>query len=326
MPLKVLYVGGTGQISFDCVHRSVAAGHETSVFNRGNSGADLPEGARRIIGDINKSSYDVLGHESFDVLCQFRAFTPDDVQRDIDLFAGKVGQYVFISSASAYQKPPRAFVVTEDVPLENPFNEYSRLKTESEALLTAQSRLPYTIVRPSHTFRTRLPSALGEGFLAPRRMLQGKPIVAPGDGSSFWTITRAEDFATPFVNLLGNDRALAEAFHITADRAFTWDQIYRGIGLAVGADPTLVHVPSDTLVRYNPDWLGALTGDKANSMIFDNSKVKSVAGDFACHADLEGMFDLPLQGFQAGATRTDAERDLDALLDRIAADQQAIAG
>ena len=325
MALKVLYIGGTGQISFDCVHQSIAAGHDTCVFNRGNTGAGLPDAAERLTGDVDDPAvYRRLADRGFDVVCQFRAFTPADIERDVALFGGRVGQYVFISSASAYEKPPRHQVVTEDVPLVNPFWEYSRLKAAGEAVLTAQSRLPYTIVRPSHTFRTRLPTAFSELNLAPMRMAAGKPIVVPGDGTSLWTITRSEDFAPPFVRLLGNDGAVGEAFHLTGDHAFTWDQIYRAIGRAVGSTPTLVHVPTDTAVRYNPDWRGPLTGDKTNSMLFDNAKIKAVVGDFACASQLDELMRRPLVGFRADTRPDPEQRRLDALFDRIATDQQAV--
>ena len=325
MALKVLYIGGTGEISFDCIHRSVAAGHETTVFNRGNTGTGLPDATRRLVGDVDDpAAYGALAEAGFDVVCQFRAFTPAEIERDIALFAGKVAQYVFISSASAYEKPPRAQVVTETVPLDNPFWEYSRLKAAGEAVLTAQARLPYTIVRPSQTFRTELPTAFSELDLAPRRMLAGKPTVVPGDGSSLWTITRAEDFAPPFVGLLGNDGAIGEAFHLTGDRAFSWDRIYRAIGHAVGAAPDLVHVATDTLVRYNPDWLGPLTGDCTNSMLFDNAKIKSVVGDFDCASELEEVIRRPLVSFRADAPADPEQRRLDGLFDRIAADQLSL--
>ena len=177
-------------------------------------------------------------------------FDVDALERDLRFFAGHCRQYVFISSASAYHKPVEAFPITEDVPLRNPFWEYSRKKAACEARLTGQSDLPYTIVRPSHTSRDKLTTAMGEGDLAARRMLAGKPVVVPGDGTSLWTITHSRDFAPPFVKLLGNDRALGEAFHLTSDHAYPFDMIYAEIGRALGAEAELVHVPSETLIRY----------------------------------------------------------------------------
>ena len=323
--LKVLYIGGTGQISFDCVHQSIAAGHDTCVFNRGNTSAGLPDAAALLIGDVDDpAAYGRLVDHGFNVVCQFRAFTPADVVRDVALFGGRVGQYVFISSASAYEKPPRHHVVTEDVPLVNPFWEYSRLKAAGEATLTAQSRLPTTIIRPSHTFRTRLPTAFSELDLAPMRMAAGKPIVVPGDGTSLWTITRSEDFAPPFVRLLGNDRAVGEAFHLTAECAFTWDQIYRGHRPRRRRHARVGPRPDRHGRALQPGWRGPLIGDKANSMLFDNAKIKAVVGDFACPTDLDTVLATPLAVFKPDAPLDDEQRRLDTLFDRIAADQQAV--
>jgi len=285
--MKVLFVGGTGQISFDCVHESVRAGHEVWVFNRGNSNAGLPEATSFVTGDFDDDAvYGRVADMDFDVICQFRVFTPAQLQRDLALFTGRLAQYIFISSASAYKKPVPHYVITEDVPLENPFAAYSRNKAACEAVLRNQQGLPYTIVRPSHTTRTKFTTAMGEGDIAASRMLRGKPVVVPGDGSNLWTITRSQDFAPPFVKLFGNAGALDDAFHLTSDNAYDWNHIYGAIGAAVGAEPDLVHVPTDTLVKYHPAWEGALLGDKAYSVLFDNTKIKAVVGDFACPASL----------------------------------------
>ena len=326
MALDVLLVGGTGQISLTAVREAVAAGHRVSVFNRGKSGAALPEGVASIVGDMgDAASYARLREARFDVVCQFMVFRPEQMEADIAMFAGHVGQYVFISTASAYQKPARRYLITEDVPLENPFWEYSRLKTACERLLRGQSRLPFTIVRPSHTVRTRLTTALGEGDLAAHGMLRGAPVIVPGDGTSLWTLTRARDFAVPFVRLFGNGRALGEDFHITGDRAFTWNQIVTALADALGADPKIVHVPTDTLVRYNPAWEGPLLGDKTWSALFDNSKVKSVAGPFSYSEDLGEILAEPVALFKERFAATGPQAsDLDPLFDRIAAEQSAL--
>lgn len=324
--MKILYIGGTGQISFDCVHESVRQGHETWVFNRGNSNAGLPDATRYITGDFNNDAdYRKIVEEGFDAICQFRLFTAEQMQRDLDLFAGQVDQYVFISSASAYEKPVRVWPITEQVPLVNPYWEYSRDKIECEDLLTAQSKLPYTIVRPSHTSRDRLITPTGEGDLMALRLLAGRPVVLPGDGTSLWTVTAARDFAPPFVKLLGNDAALGEAFHLTSDRAFAWNAICEAMAEALGVAADIVHVPTQTLVKYKPEWQGPLWGDKAHSAVFDNSKIKSVVGDFSIDRDL-ASFTAPLvEAFkqrQAAGITVDAE--LDALFDRIVADQRAV--
>ena len=320
--MRVLYIGGTGEISFDCIHESVRLGHEVSVFNRGHHNAGLPDACRRIAGDVtDDAAYGRLAALNFDVICQFRLFTPAALERDLRLFTGHCGQYVFISSASAYRKPVRGLPLTEATPLDNPYWAYSRAKAEMEELLRAQSRLPYTIVRPSHTYRTRMPTPLPERIEV-SRILRGKPVVLHGDGESLWTVTHAEDFARPFARLLGEKRALGEAFHITGDRAWPWNEIFEAIAAALGMKLKLVHVASETLVRYRPEWEGPLLGDKSPSATFDNRKVKGVAGDFDCPID-------PWRGMKMVAQRYPPDADdfdpaLDALLDRIAAEQEAL--
>ena len=295
--MRVLYIGGTGEISFDCIHESVRRGHEVTVYNRGHHNAGLPKQCRFVAGDVeDDAAYGRLAAQGFDVVCQFRLFTPAALERDIRLFSGHTGQYVFISSASAYRKPVRGLPITEATPLENPWWEYSRAKAEMEALLQRQSRLPYTIVRPSHTYRLKMPTPM-PGNIEVSRMLRGKPVVLHGDGEALWTITHAEDFARPFARLLGNPRAL-------------------------GVELQLFHVASDTLVRYHPEWAGPLLGDKSPSVTFDNRKVKAVAGDFECPID-------PWRGMKLVAERyppspDDFDPALDALLDRIAAEQGAL--
>ena len=214
--MRVLYIGGSGEISFDCIHETVRLGHEVTVFNRGHHNAGLPSDCRLVTGDItDDAAYAALAKEHVDVICQFRLFAPQEMERDIACFSGNCGQYVFISSASAYQKPVRNLPITEATPLHNPFWAYSRAKAEMESLLRHQRALPYTIVRPSHTYRTKMPTALG-GEVS--RLLRGLPVVVHGDGESLWTITHASEFARPFARLLGNARAIGEAFHITHDR------------------------------------------------------------------------------------------------------------
>lgn len=320
--MRILYVGGSGEISFDCIHETVRLGHEVTVFNRGHNNAGLPPECRFITGDVeDDAAYAKLAAENFDVVCQFRLFTPAAIARDIGLFTGQCGQYVFISSASAYRKPVRHLPITEATPLENPYWGYSRAKAEMERMLQTQDRLPYTIVRPSHTYRTRLPTPLG-GEVS--RLLRGKPIVVHGDGESLWTITHAEDFARPFALLLGNAHALGEAFHITNDRSWSWNEIFDAIASALGVSGhRLVHVASDTLVRYNAEWEGPLLGDKTPSVAFDNSKVKRLVGDFSCPIDpWEGMRRVA-KTHPPAADNYDEARD--ALFDRIIAEQDALA-
>ncbi len=319
--MRVLYIGGSGEISWDCIHESVRLGHEVTVFNRGQHNAGLPSACRFLTGDVHDDAvYGQLANEQFDVVCQFRLFTPEEMARDIVLFAERCGQYVFISSASAYRKPGRGLPITEQMPLDNPFWAYSRAKATMERMLQEQVRLPFTIVRPSHTYRTRMPTPLG-GEVS--RLMRGLPVVIHGDGESLWTVTHASDFARPFARLLGNPRALGEAFHITNDRSWSWNEIFEAIASALGVSrPTWVHVASDTLVRYEPEWLGPLHGDKAASVLFDNNKVKSVAGDFDCPIDPHRGMWLVNRDYPP---RAEPNERLDALYERIIADQLPIA-
>jgi len=321
--MRVLYVGGTGEISFDCIHESVRLGHEVTVFNRGHHNAGLPAACRCIAGDVNDdAAYGRLAAMDFDVACQFRLFSPDALRRDLKVFAGHCGQYVFISSASAYRRPVRGLPITEATPLVNPYWAYSRAKAEMEALLQGQNTLPYTIVRPSHTYRAEMPTPMG-GNLEVSRFLRGKPVVLHGDGESLWTLTHAEDFARPFARLLGERRALGEAFHITGDRAWSWNEIFEAIAAALGVPAfRLVHVASETLVRYRPEWEGPLLGDKAASVTFDNRKVKAVVGAFDCPIDPWRGMRLVAERYPPSAGAFDPA--LDALLDRIVADQDKL--
>jgi nucleoside-diphosphate-sugar epimerase len=324
--MRVLFLGGTGEISTACVARAAEVGHEVAVFNRGQRQEALPGSVRRIVGDLaDAAATAALGREHFDVVCQFLAYDLDQVRRDAEVFGGCCGQYVFISTASAYQKPPTRVVLTEAVPLANPFWPYSQKKADMEAWLLrqhAEGRLPVTIVRPSHTHRTRFPGGMAGGDDWAWRMLQGKPILVHGDGTSLWTITHSEDFAVPFVGLFGQERALGEAFHITRHlESYPWDAIYRAMGATLGVEPRLVHVPTDTLVRYCPDWAGPLLGDKTWSVMFDNRKVMGVAGQFTCRVSLEEGLRRAAEHYRprAAAYRPDPARH--ALLDRIAEEQ-----
>jgi len=321
MVMRVLFIGGTGEISFDCVHESVRLGHDVTVFNRGHNNAGLPPECHLIAGDVeDDAAFGRLAALDFDVVCQFRLFEPQAMVRDIGMFAGHTGQYVFISSASAYRKPIRGLPITESTPLENPYWAYARAKAEMEGLLRSQTVLPYTIIRPSHTYRTKMPSPLAG---AVSRMLRGKPVVVPGDGESLWTITHAQDFARPFVRLFGEPRVLGEAFHITNDRQWPWNEILEATAAAIGVgNLELVHVASDTLIQYQPEWEGPLLGDKSASVIFDNSKIKAAVGAFDCPID-------PWVGMRIVAERYPPKADgydvaLDLLYDHIIAEQRVL--
>jgi len=327
MTLSILFIGGTGQISLPCVHEAVAAGHTVTVMNRGQTDVALPAGVETIVGEVGeKSGYANLGDKRFDVVCQFRAYTADQMQQDIDTFAGRTGQYVFISSASAYQKPARHYIITERTPLENPYWEYSRNKAICERMLRDQDKLPWTIVRPSHTVRTGMPIQIGNPDAALRRMIAGKPVVVAGDGLSLWTLTRCADLAVPFVRLLGNAQAIDDDFQITCDRSFTWNQIHEAIAAGFGVEAKHAHVPTGTLIRYNKEWEGPLLGDKSWSVIFDNSKVKRVAGPFTCAEDLDTILADSIMHAKARLKApAPPPSDEDALMDRIVAEQGRLA-
>ena len=326
MTLSVLFIGGTGQISLPCVHLALEAGHKVSILNRGKTSVDLPKGVDTIVGDMgDEKTYSRLGKRSFDVVAQFRAYLPDQMKKDIATFTGNTGQYVFISSASAYQKPAKHYVITERTPLENPYSQYSRDKIACETLLRNQSRLPYTIVRPSHTVRTNLPFPIGDGDALARRVLRGAPVIVPGDGTSLWALTRAADFAKPFVKLFGTPKALGEDFQITSERSWTWNEIINAMAAGLGEKANIVHVPADTLVAYHKPWEAPLTGDKIWSVLFDNSKVKSVAGPFTCAATLpEILADSVMNFKKRNTTASHAPHEQDVLMDKICAEQSKL--
>ncbi len=327
MSLSVLFVGGTGEISWSCVHEAVRKGFDVTVLNRGRSAERLPLSVKHIDCDFSDDeSYRAAVKRGFDVVCQFLVYHPEQLQRDIDIFRNKVGQYVFISTASAYTKPVTRFPIVETTPLVNPFWEYSRRKAACEQLLQAEMALPFTIVRPSHTIRKRFPTAMSEGDTALYRMLANKPIVVPGDGAALWTLTRSEDFAVPFVGLFGRSAAINRDFHITSDHAWPWDMIYRAIGGLIGVEIDPVHVPTDTLVRFREEWRGPLLGDKAYSVLFDNSKVKSVAGDFKCEPDIARLLRSPFEHWlnKGGPSGLQPSEELDTLFDKIITAQRRV--
>jgi len=328
--MRVLYIGGTGEISFDCVKRSVEAGQEVAVFNRGRSDLPLPAGVRRIVGDLtDDAAYAALAEENFDAVCQFLCFKPQQAERDVRTFAGHCGQYVFISSASCYQKPAPSYVITEATPVENPYNDYSHNKILCENVFRtahAEGKFPATIVRPSHTFARRFPGGCGDSDERAWRILNGRPIIIHGDGTSLWTYTHSSDFAVPFVGLLGNVAALGEAFHITRHmEAFTWNRIAEAMGRALGVEARIVHVPTDTLVRFLPGMKASLLGDKMWPVLFDNSKVMRVAGEFTCRVGLEdGLAAVAEYWLVNRRDAYEPDRNKHALIDRIAEEQEAL--
>jgi nucleoside-diphosphate-sugar epimerase len=286
MSRSVLFIGGTGTISSWCVKQALTSGWEVTVANRGQTSyRPLPADVRKITVDVADDaafSAAMAGLE-FDAVGDFLSYTPDRVQRNVDVFSGRIGQYVFISSASAYQKPVARLPITESTPLVNPFWQYSRDKIACEDLLVSLVRergFPATIVRPSHTYDIGFPNEGGWTDIA--RMRAGKPIVVLGDGTSLWTLPHASDFAYCYVPLLGDRRAIGDVFHITGDEVLTWDAIYTELAHAAGvAEPTLVHVASERIAAELPAWGPGFLGDKSHSVVFDNSKVRSIATGFA---------------------------------------------
>ncbi|MDQ1585313.1 MAG: hypothetical protein QOH80_678, partial [Actinomycetota bacterium] len=272
-------------------------------------------------GDIRDpaAAKEALGSLEFDSVVDWVAFTPDHVLADLDMFRGRTGQYVFISSASAYQTPPERLPVTESTPLRNPNWRYSRDKIACEDLLIGAYReegFPATIVRPSHTYdQTTVP--FDGGWTAVARMRQGKPVIVQGDGTSLWTLTHHVDFARGFVPLLGHPRTLGEAFHITSDDVLTWDQIARSLATAAGVEPRIVHVSSDAIAAADPEWGAGLLGDKAHSMIFDNSKLRSVVPDYRATIPFEQGAREIVGWHDADASRQKVDARLDAVMDRL---------
>jgi len=284
--MKVLFIGGTGIISSACSQRALEQGLDLWLLNREQSVRPVPAGAHVLRGDARDPAAvrAALGRQTFDAVVDWIAFTPAHVEADLEHFRGRTGQYLFISSASAYQTPPAALPVTESTVLDNPHWQYSRDKIAcEERLLRAyrEEKYPVTIVRPSHTYDcTVVP--LDGGWTAIDRMRRGQPVIVHGDGTSIWTLTHHADFARGFVGLLGNAHAIGEIFHITSDDWLTWNQIFGILGRAAGAEPRLVHVPSDLIAAFDPDWGAGLLGDKAHSMIFDNAKIKRLVPEFVC--------------------------------------------
>ena len=284
MTKKILFIGGTGVISSACSDLALEKGLDLHLFTRGTSIRPFPTGAQVIHGDINDRAAleEIADKHHFDVVVNWIVYQPQEVQRDIQIFAGKVGQYIFISSASAYQKPVTHLPITEETPLGNPFWAYSRAKQACEEILFKaykNERFPATIVRPSHTYdKTLLP--LRGGYTTLDRIIKGKPVIIHGDGTSVWVLTHHKDFAVGFVGLLGNDKAIGEAYHITSDELLTWNGIYQSVTDAAGATLNPVYIPSSIIARHDSKWGAGLMGDKSHSVIFDNTKIKTLVPDF----------------------------------------------
>ena len=285
-PRNFLFIGGTGVISAAAAERAVALGHRLTILNRGRSaGRPVPEGAEVLHADVRDAAAvrEVLQGREFDAVADFISYTPDQARAGLEMFRGRTGQYVFISSASAYQKPPTTLPILESTPLKNPFWQYSRDKIACEELLFEAYReqdFPLTVVRPSHTYdRTKI--AMVGGWTDIHRMRAGMPIMVHGDGTSLWTLTHSRDFAKAFVGLLGRPQAVGESYTITSDEFLPWNQIYRLFARAAGVEePELFHVSSDTIAAHSSELGPNLLGDRSHSVVFDNSKIKALVPDY----------------------------------------------
>lgn len=323
--MRVLFIGGTGFISTAVSRMAAAKGVDLWLLNRGERKMDLPA-IPCLTADIRKpeEARAALGGRQFDVVVDWIAYTPDDVERDLALFRGRVRQHIFISSASAYQKPPAHPVITESTPLRNPYWKYSQDKIACEMRLMQAYReegFPVTIVRPSLTYDPNFPIAIGGWgcYTLADRLKKGRPIIVHGDGSSLWVVTHAEDFARGFLGLIGNWQALGHAFHITSDEVLTWNQIYQTIADALGVEADIVHIPSDFIARVAPRMTGTLLGDKTWSVIFDNSKIKAFAPGFRAVVPFREGARRTLAWFDADEKRRRVDEAVNEEMDRILA-------
>ena len=324
--MKILFLGGTGIISTACSQLAVARGHEVTLLNR--SRRETIAGARPLIADVTDPAVaNALGDERWDAVVDFIAFDAAAIEQRLQLFRGRTGQYVFISTASAYQKPGAHHLITESTPLLNPFWDYSQKKIAAEDRLMRAAReegFPFTVVRPSLTYGdTVVPLVLNswmQSYTAIARLRAGKPLVVPGDGLSLWTITHNSDFAKGLVGLLGHPGAIGHAVHITSDEAPTWNQIFQQAAAAAGvSNPQLVHIPSDFITACFPETTGTLLGDKAHSAIFDNTKIKRLVPDFVATTRFRDGIAKTIRWFDADERRRTIDETVDRRYDRLIA-------
>jgi len=328
--MKFLFIGGTGLISSACSDLAVGCGHELFLLNRSASAKyPAPKDAIILQADVHADSANLtalLAGHHFDTVVDFIAYTPEDIERDLALFRDRTDQFVFISSASAYQKPPKNYLITEETPLANPFWQYSRDKISCEDLLMKtfrEEKFPLTIVRPSLTYGPSQIPLAGASWQHPytivERIKSGKKIIVPGDGTSLWVMTWNADFAKGLLGLLGNPSAVGESFHITSDEVLTWNQIFDELYSAVGKFPDIIHIPSDLIARFDEHARGSLIGDKSNSAVFDNSKIKRFVPDFACEVNWAGGLRRSLAWFEADRSRRTIDGEMNAIWDKIIA-------
>lgn len=324
--MKVLFIGGTGNISMACTRLLAEQGVELFLINRGQSALQIPEGVRLIKGNIREAqaAAESLRNHSFDAVVDWIAYQPQHIETDIELFNGRTGQFVFISSASAYQKPPAHYRITESTPLGNPFWQYSRDKIACEERLNRSYRengFPITIVRPSFTYGASwIPCVVaGHDYTLVDRMRRGREVIVHGDGQSLWTMTHNSDFARGFAGLLGRSEAIGESFHITSDEVLTWDRIYQAIGTAAGIQPDIVHIPSEFINAFDPSLGASLLGDKCYSVVFDNSKIKRLVPGFEAKVPFSEGILRSVQWFDAEPSRKIVNEQRNRLMDRLVA-------
>ncbi len=326
--MRVLFIGGTGIISTACAALAAQRGIDLTLATRGRHAAALPAGVKTLRVDMDDAAgaAQALAGATFDVVVDFIAFTPLQIERDLNLFRGRTGQYLFISSASAYQKPSGHYLITESTPLANPYWQYSRDKIACEERLMLAYReenFPITIVRPSLTYgETQITLAINswaKSYTAVDRMRKGRKVIVPGDGSSLWVITHNTDFAKGLVGLLGNPQAIGHAFHITTDEVMTWEQFYRIVGAAAGLEPELIHIPTDFIGACLPDKLGGLKGDKAVSVVFDNNKIKRFVPGYCATVPFAEGIRRTMAWFDADPARRQIDTDANERWDKLIA-------
>ena len=324
--MNVLFIGGTGIISSACTRLAVHRGFNLTLLTRGQRPGEGVDGAETVTADINDATAvsRALRGRKFDVIVNWIAFTAADIERDLELFRGRTRQYIFISSASAYQKPSTDYLITESTPLANPHWDYSRNKIACEERLLKAYReesFPATIVRPSLTYGEHLiPLVINSwerSYTVVDRMLKGKKVIVPGDGSSLWVITHNTDFAKGFTGLLGHEQAIGHAFHITTDEVLTWDQLYRTVAEAVGVEARIVHIPSDFMIACLPQMEGTLIGDKSVSVVFDNSKIKRFVPEFVATTRFAQGIRRSLAWFDADPSRKLIDSEQNVIWDKL---------
>ncbi len=324
--MKVLFIGGTGIISAAVSELCVKSGIDLYLFNRGINSEFTPKNAKIIYGDINNRNlmHELLKNETFDVVVDWLAFTPEDIMFDINLFKNKTKQFIFISSASVYQKPIENYLITEKTPVSNRFWKYASDKIECENVLINEFKndgFPVTIVRPSFTYGlTLVPAAITNNkkpMTLINRIKLGKKVIVHGDGTSLWVMTHNSDFAKGFFGLIGNLKAIGETFHITSDEVLTWNQIFNSIGNAVGVEPNIIHIPTDFINSYAPNIGAGLLGDKANSVVFDNSKIKTYVSEFNCTVKYADGIKLSLNWLEKHPKYCEIDKENDKIIDNI---------